>query len=75
MGPNMANTVDGPISISNFGQKLPDSKHIMTRGSHDAKSKHQAKVPDFSVEKPHVTLPIFPNANNAGSVSGLVQET
>jgi hypothetical protein len=31
-GPNLANMVDGPISLSIFGQKLPDSEHVMSKG-------------------------------------------
>jgi hypothetical protein len=32
-GPNLANMVDGPISISIFfSQKLPDSERVMSRG-------------------------------------------
>jgi hypothetical protein len=60
-----------------FGQKLPHSERVMSTGivmMQDPRSKHQAKVPVFSDEQPHVNLPIFPN-NNAGSLFGLVQET
>jgi hypothetical protein len=74
-GPNLANTVDGPISLSNVWPKTPRKRARHLQGnSHDARSKHQAKVQVFSDEQPHVTLPVFPN-NNAGSLFDLVQET
>jgi hypothetical protein len=74
MGPNLANMLDGPISILIFL-----AKNSQTASSHeqehcyDARSKHQAKVQVFSNEQPHVTLPIFPK-NNASSLFDLVQE-
>jgi hypothetical protein len=75
MGPNLANMLDGPISLSIFWLKTPEqrARHEQEH-CHDAKSKHQAKVLVFSDEQPHVTLPVFPN-NNAGSLFDLVQET
>jgi hypothetical protein len=74
-GPNMANMVDGSISLSIFWPKTPGQRARHEQGHcHDTKSKHQAKVQVFSDEQPYVTLPIFLN-NNAGSLFDLVQET
>jgi hypothetical protein len=74
-GPNLANMVDGPISLSNFWPKIPRQRARHEQGHcHDARSKHRAKVQVFSDEKPHVTLTMFPN-NNAGSLFDLAQET
>jgi hypothetical protein len=68
MGPNLANMMDGPISISILWPNTPGQRERHERGHcHDARSKHQDKVQVFSDEQPHVTLPIFPN-NNAGSL-------
>jgi hypothetical protein len=73
-GPNLANMVDGPISLSIFWPKTPGQRARHEQGyCHDARSKHQSKVQVFSDEQPHVTLPIFPN-NNTGSLFDLVQE-
>jgi hypothetical protein len=70
-GPNLANTVDGPISMSNFWPKTPGQRAHLEQGHcHDARSKHQAKVQVFSDEQPHVTLPILPD-NNAVSLFDL----
>jgi hypothetical protein len=67
--------VDGPISLSIFWLKTPGQQAHHEQGHcHDARSKHQAKVQEFSNEQPHVTLPAIPN-NNAGSLFNLVQET
>jgi hypothetical protein len=75
MGPNLANMVDGPISISIFWPKTHGQRAHHEQGHcHDVRSKHQAKVQVFSDEQHHVTLPIFPNIN-AGSLFDLVQET
>jgi hypothetical protein len=76
MGRNLANMVDGTISLSIFWPKTPGqrARHHQQGQCHDARSKHQAKVQVFSDEQPHVTLPVFPN-NNAGSPFDLVQET
>jgi hypothetical protein len=75
MGSNVANMVDGPISISIFWPKTPGQRAYHEQGHcHDARSNYQAKVQVFSNEQPHITLPIFPN-NNAGSLFNLVQET
>jgi hypothetical protein len=66
MDPNLANMVDGPISISIFWPRTHGQRARHEQGHcHDARSKHQAKVQVFSEEHPHVTLPIFPH-NNAG---------
>jgi hypothetical protein len=67
--------VDDPISLPIFWPKTPGqrARHEQEH-CHDTRSKHHAKVQVFSDEKPHVTLPIFPN-NNAGSLFDLVQET
>jgi hypothetical protein len=74
-GPNLANMVDGPISVSIFWPQTPGLQACHEQGHcHDARSKHQTKVQVFSDKQPHVTLPIFPN-NNAGSLFNLVQET
>jgi hypothetical protein len=74
-GPNLANIMDGPISISIFWPKTPGQRARHEQEHyHDARSKHHAEVQVFSDEQPHVTLPIFPN-NNAGSLFDLVQET
>jgi hypothetical protein len=74
-GPNLANMVDGPISLSIFWPKTPGQRARHEQGHcHYARSKHQARVQVFSDEQPHVTLPIFPN-NNAGYLFDLVQET
>jgi hypothetical protein len=65
-GPNLANMMDGPISISNFWPKTTGQRARHEQGHcHDARSKHQANVQVFSDEQSHVTLSIFPN-NNAG---------
>jgi hypothetical protein len=70
-GPNLANMVDGLISISIFWPKTPGERARHEQGHcHDARSKHQSKVQVFSDEQPHVTLPIFSN-NNAGSMFDL----
>jgi hypothetical protein len=69
MGLNLANMVDGPISLLIFWPKTPGQ-----RAHHDARSKLQAKFQVFSDEEPHVTLSLFPN-NNAGLLFDLVQET
>jgi hypothetical protein len=75
MGPNLANMVDGPISLWIFWPKTPGQRGHHEQGHcHDARSKHQAKVQVFSNKQLHVTLPIFPY-NNAGSLFDLVQET
>jgi hypothetical protein len=67
-GPNLANVVDGPISISIFWPKTPGQRARYEQGHcHDARSKHQAKFQVFSYEQPHETLPVFSN-NNAGSL-------
>jgi hypothetical protein len=74
-GPNLANMVDGLISLSVLLAKTPGQRARHEQGHcHDARSKHQAKVQVFSDEQPHVTLPIFPN-NNACSLFDLVQGT
>jgi hypothetical protein len=73
--PNLANMVDGSISLSILWPKTPGQRVRHEQGHcYDARSKHQAKVHVFSDEQPHVTLPIFPN-NNAGSLFDIVQET
>jgi hypothetical protein len=70
-GPNLANMVDGRISISIFWPKTPGQRARHEQGHcHDARSKHQAKVQVFSDEQPRVTLPVFPN-NNSGSLFDL----
>jgi hypothetical protein len=71
-GTNLANMVDGPISVSIFfGPKTPGQRARHEQGHcHGPRSKHQAKVQVFSDEQPHV----FPN-NNAGSLFHHVQET
>jgi hypothetical protein len=75
MGPNLANMVDGPISLSSFGPKTSRQRACHVQGCcHVARSKYQAKVQVFSDKQPDVTLPVFPN-NNAGSLFDLVQET
>jgi hypothetical protein len=72
---NLANMVDGPISLSTFWPKTPNSQVCHEQGHcHDARSKHQAKVQVFSDKQHHITLPIFPN-HNAGSLFDLVKET
>jgi hypothetical protein len=44
-GPNLANMVDGPISISIFWPKTPGERARHEQGNcNDARSKHQAKV-------------------------------
>jgi hypothetical protein len=74
-GPNLANVVDGPISLSIFWPNTPGQRARHEQGHcHDARSKHQAKVQVFSNEQPIVTLPMFSN-NNAGSLFDLVEET
>jgi hypothetical protein len=74
-GPNLANMVDGPISISISWPKTPGQRAHREQGNcHDAISKHQAKVLVSSEEQPHVTLPIF-SKNNVGSLLDLVQKT
>jgi hypothetical protein len=66
MGPNLANMVDGPISISIFWPKTPGQRaHYEQRHCPNARSKHQAEVQVFFDEQP-----IFPN-NNAGSLFDL----
>jgi hypothetical protein len=68
--------MDGPISLSIFWPKTPGERARHEQGHcHDARSKHQAKVQIFSDEQLHVTLPIFPNNNNADSLFDLVYET
>jgi hypothetical protein len=67
-GTNLANMVDGPISVSVFWPNTPGERARHEQGHcHDARSNHQTKVQVFSDEQPHVTLQIFPN-NNAGSL-------
>jgi hypothetical protein len=74
-GPNLANMVDGPLSLSIFWPQTPGQRARREQGHcHDARSKHQAKAQVFFGKQPHVTLPIFPN-NNASSLFDLVQET
>jgi hypothetical protein len=69
--PNLANMVDGPISLSIFWPKTPGQRVRHEQGHcHDARSKHQAKVQVFSDE----TLPMLPN-NNAGSLFDVVKES
>jgi hypothetical protein len=69
-GPNLANMVGGPISLSISWPKTPGqrARHEQEH-CHVARSKHQIKV-HISDEQPHVTLPLFPN-NNAGSLFDL----
>jgi hypothetical protein len=67
-GPNLANMVDGPISISIFWPKTPGQRARHEQGHcHDPRSKHQAKVQFFSDEQPHVTLPNTILKHYAGS--------
>jgi hypothetical protein len=74
-GQNLANMVDGPISLSIFWPKTPVQRVRREQGHcRDGRSKHQAKVQVFFDEQPQVSLPVFPN-NNAGSLFDLVQET
>jgi hypothetical protein len=50
-GPNLANMVYGPISISIFWPKTPGQRARHEQGNcHDTRSKHQAKVQVFSDE-------------------------
>jgi hypothetical protein len=51
MGPNLANMVDGPISVLIFWPKTPRQRARHEQGHwHDARPKHQAKVQVFSDE-------------------------
>jgi hypothetical protein len=73
-GPNLANRVDGPISLSIFLPKTLGQRTRHEQGHfHDARSKNLTKVQVFSDEQRHVTLPVFPN-NNAGLLFDLVLE-
>jgi hypothetical protein len=71
-GPNLANIVDGPISISIFCQTLPVSERVMSRGivmMQDPSIRPKFRSP-MNSKQPYVTLPTFPN-NNVGSLFDL----